>query len=484
MADTRKIAQHLQRLAPLSQQLDLPADKRQQLWQAVYDYAERFLSQQDTLPAFVDGQYDKAQFKDQVIPEQGQPIAPLLALLQERVDTPGLNPASGGHLGYIPGGGLFPSALGDYLAAIFNRYAGLYFGSPGAVALENHLVDWMIELFGWPKTAAGNLASGGSIANLTALVAARDHRKITPENVRQQCIYLTQQVHHCVHKALRIAGLSFAQLRTIPMDDQFRMDVEALSQQIRSDQADGLTPMLLIASAGTTDTGAVDPLGELHQVAKENNIWFHVDAAYGGFFQLTEEGREKLKGIEAADSIVVDPHKGLFLPYGTGAVLVREASHLYASHYYQASYLQDAEMEGAPLSPADLSPELTKHFRGLRMWLPLQLYGLAPIRAALEEKLWLARYFATAIRQLPGFEIAIEPELSVVLFRYVPRSGTPNTANQRLLSAIHSDGRVFVSSTTVEQTFWLHLAVLSFRTHQPTIDTLLEVCRSVTADWD
>lgn len=484
MADTRKIAQHLQRLAPLSQQLDLPADKRQQLWQAVYDYAEQFLSQQDTIPAFVAGQYDKAQFKDQVIPEEGQPIATLLALLQERVDTPGLNPASGGHLGYIPGGGLFPSALGDYLADVFNRYAGLYFGSPGAVALENHLIDWMIELFGWPKTAAGNLASGGSIANLTAIVAARDHRKVTPDNIRQQCIYLTQQVHHCVHKALRIAGLSFAQIRPITMDDQYRMDVQALSEQIQSDKAEGLTPMLLIASAGTTDTGAVDPLEELHQVAKENNIWLHVDAAYGGFFQLTAEGRKKLKGIETADSLVVDPHKGLFLPYGTGAVLVREAAHLYASHYYQASYLQDAKMEGAPLSPADLSPELTKHFRGLRMWLPLQLYGLAPIRAALEEKLWLARYFAAAIRQLPQFEIAIEPELSVVLFRYVPRSGTPNAANQRLLSAIHSDGRVFVSSTTVEHIFWLHLAVLSFRTHQPTIDTLIEVCRSVTTDWD
>lgn len=479
MRDTLRIISRLQQLEPLSLQLDLPASDRKALWQEVYQYADWFLSHQNELPAFVGNQYEKAQFSDQPIPEEGQAIDQLIPLIKERIDTPGLNPASGGHLGYIPGGGLFPAALGDYLAAVFNRYAGLFFGSPGAVALEHHLIDWMVGLFGLPQGAAGHLSSGGSIANLTAIVTAREHRQVTPETIRQQCIYLTEQVHHCIHKALRIAGLEFAQMRKVPMDQQYRMDARALSEQLEADKAAGLTPFLLIASAGTTDTGAIDPLTDLAALAREHRIWFHVDAAYGGFFQLLDEGREKLSGIEKADSIVVDPHKGLFLPYGTGAVLIREAKHLYASHYYQASYLQDTLLEGAPLSPADLSPELTKHFRGLRMWLPLQLYGLKPIRAALEEKLWLARYFAVEIQQIPGFEIATEPELSVVLFRYIPPQDNPNTYNQQLLKAIHQDGRVFVSSTTVAGQFWLHLAVLSFRTHQSTIDTLLSICKEL-----
>lgn len=479
---TAHIAERLAQLEPMSRQLDIPADQRAALWQEVYAYADQFLSQQDTWPAFVADQFDKAQFADQVIPEEGQSLTTLLEMIRERIDTPGLNPASGGHLGYIPGGGVFPSALGDYLAAIFNRYAGLYFGSPGAVALENHLIDWLKALFGFPVSAAGNLASGGSIANLTAIVAAREHRQITPETIRQQCIYLTAQVHHCVHKALRIAGLGFAQIRQIPMDDHFRMDAAALNKQIAKDIAQGYTPMLLIASAGTTDTGAIDPLPALATIAREHQLWFHIDAAYGGFFQLIAEGREKLSGIEQADSLVVDPHKGLFLPYGTGALLMRNAEHLYQSHYYQANYLQDTLIEGAPLSPADLSPELTKHFRGLRMWLPLQLYGLAPIRAALEEKLWLARYFAQIITTIPGFVIATAPDLSVVLFRYVPSlADNANVYNKALLDAIHADGRVFVSSTTVAETFWLHLAVLSFRTHRSTIDTLLTFCRQYKA---
>lgn len=482
MAETKEILAQLQSLEPLSRQLDLNEEERSTLWQSVYQYANWFLSEQEHLPAFVDDQFDAAQFADQPIPEEGQSIEALLSVIKERVDTPGLNPASGGHLGYIPGGGVFPAALGDYLAAVFNRYAGLYFGSPGAVAMENHLIDWMIQLFGFPETAAGNLASGGSIANLTAIVAAREHRQITPENVRQQCIYLTAQVHHCIHKALRIAGLEFAQVRTIPMDSAYRMDTAALAQQIEKDMEAGLTPMLLIASAGTTDTGAVDPLDVLAAIAQQHNLWLHVDAAYGGFFQLVGEGQSKLKGIERADSLVVDPHKGLFLPYGTGAVIVREAAHLYRSHYYQANYLQDTLLEGAPLSPADLSPELTKHFRGLRMWLPLQLYGLTAIRAALEEKLWLARYFSNRIQEISGFEIATVPDLSVVLYRYVPTNADANLYNQQLIKAIHKDGRVFVSSTTVEGTFWLHLAVLSFRTHQSTIDTLLSFCETYVSE--
>jgi glutamate/tyrosine decarboxylase-like PLP-dependent enzyme len=311
-------------------------------------------------------------------------------------------------------------------------------------------------------------------------VAARESRQITPENVRQQVIYTTRQVHHCIDKALRIAGLHHAVRRIVPMDSRSRMDMGALQRQIAADEQLGLTPMLLVASAGTTDTGAIDPLSAAAEVARRHGMWYHIDAAYGGFFILTDYGKEVLQGIELADSLVVDPHKGLFLSYGTGAVLIRDGAALYNSHYYQASYLQDTLLEGAPFSPADLSPELTKHFRGLRLWLPLQLFGTERFTVALEEKRLLALYFTHRVQQLQGFEIAHEPDLSVVLFRYLPANEDANAYNAHLVKAIHRDGRVFVSSTTVAGTFWLHLAVLSFRTHRDTIDTLITVLEELT----
>ncbi len=481
MADLHQIITKLSVLEPISRQLEPDAPQRGQWMESLHAYSEAFLDHIHELPAFVDDAFDAARFDDLAIPPQGRPLTDLLQVLGDRVDKPGLNPASGGHLGYIPGGGLFPSAMGDYLSAIFNRYAGLYFGSPGAVQLENHLIDWMRQLFGMPAGTLGNLASGGSIANLTAIVAARESRQITPDNVRQQVIYTTKQVHHCIDKALRIAGLHHAERRIVPMDNRSRMDMAALRAIIAEDKQQGLAPMLLVASAGTTDTGAIDPLAEAAVVARTEGMWYHIDAAYGGFFILTDFGREALQGIEQADSLVVDPHKGLFLPYGTGAVLVRDGAALYNSHYYQASYLQDTLLEGAPFSPADLSPELTKHFRGLRMWLPLQLFGTDKFAKALEEKRLLALYFTERVQQLPGFEIAHEPDLSVVLFRYTATTEDANAYNARLVKSIHRDGRVFVSSTTVAGTFWLHLAVLSFRTHRDTIDTLITVLEELTA---
>ena len=242
------------------------------------------------------------------------------------------------------------------------------------------------------------------------------------------------------------------------------------------DRAAGLNPFLVVASAGTTDVGAIDPLAEIGAIAKNQGLWYHVDAAYGGFFILTDEGRVKLKGIETSDSLVIDPHKGLFLPYGLGVVLVKDAAKLQESHRYMANYMQDAAALTDELSPADLSPELTKHFRGLRLWLPLKLHGVAPFRACLEEKLMLAKYFYAEVTKL-GFESTVEPELSVVTYRYVPNSGDANDFNKKLLNAVNSDGRVFISSTILNGNFTLRFACLSFRTHLGTVDRLLEILR-------
>jgi aromatic-L-amino-acid/L-tryptophan decarboxylase len=390
-----------------------------------------------------------------------------------------LNPASGGHLGYIPGGGIYYSSLGDYIAAITNHYSGVFFAGPGAVRMENMLLRWLAGILGYPKDASGNLTSGGSIANLIGLVTARDAMNIHSGLVARSVIYLSQQVHHSVDKAIRIAGLKEAIVRLVPLDDRFRMIPAELERQIIVDKKQKLNPFLLIASAGTTDVGAIDPLQEIGRIAKRQGLWYHVDAAYGGFFILTKEGKKKLRGIEASDSVVIDPHKGLFLPYGLGVVLVKDRSKLLASHYYSANYMQDAKDASEEPSPAELSPELTKHFRGMRLWLPLKLLGIRPFRACLEEKLLLAKYFYKEIRKL-GFETGPEPELSVVTYRYVPKKGDANKFNKRLLEEVLRDGRVFISSTMLNGKFTLRFACLAFRTHLNTVDLLLQILKKKT----
>ena len=365
-----------------------------------------------------------------------------------------------------------PSALGDYLAAITNRYAGIYFACPGAVRMENLLIRWMADLFGYPDTSHGNLASGGSIANLIAITTARDAMRVTADKISRSVIYMHKQTHHCVDKAIRIAGLGECQLRAIELDTGYRMRPEALEQQINVDREAGFLPFMVVASLGSTDTGAVDPISDIADICERHNIWLHVDAAYGGFFILVDELKHHFTGVNLADSLVIDPHKGMFLPYGLGAVIVRDANALHKSHSYIANYMQDAAEPFDQYSPAELSPELTKHFRGLRMWLPMQLFGLAPFRAALKEKYLLALYFRNRIAE-EGFETGPEPDLSVVIYRFTPNGVDTEVFNRYLVQLMHRDGRIFISSTTIDGQVWLRLAVLCFRTHRKHIDLLI-----------
>jgi aromatic-L-amino-acid decarboxylase len=279
-----------------------------------------------------------------------------------------------------------------------------------------------------------------------------------------------------VDKAIRVAGLGECILRFVPIDEKFKIVPTELERQISEDKATGLNPFLVVASAGTTDVGAVDPLAEVGAIAKRNDLWYHIDAAYGGFFILTDEGRQKMQGLELSDSLIIDPHKGLFLPYGLGVVLVRNVDDLKRSFSFNANYMQDAFAGPDEVSPAEISPELTKHFRGLRLWLPLKLHGIAPFRACLEEKLLLAKYFYREVQKL-GFVSDLEPELSVVTYRYVPKSGDPDEFNKKLLEAVVADGRIFISSTVLNGRYTLRFACLAFRTHLQTVDTFLDVLK-------
>ncbi|MGP8214678.1 MAG: pyridoxal phosphate-dependent decarboxylase family protein [Bacteroidia bacterium] len=466
----------LHELEKVSRLLEPDAQQRKAVRDEVLDYTENFINHIESIPAFREGRSESEVFLNSPITEEPAPLPKVMDMLETGLDGPALNPASGGHLGYIPGGGIYYSALGDYWADITNRYAGIFFAGPGAVRMENMLINWTAGLAGYPKNSVGNLTSGGSIANLSAIVTARDYKKITSEQVKKAVIYLSPEVHHCVFKAIRIAGLAECITRHLPLDEGYRIIPAELEKLIIADKEKGLIPFMVIASAGTTDTGSVDPLEEIGKVANSLGLWYHIDAAYGGYFLLTDYGKKKLRGIELSDSFAIDPHKGLFLPYGLGMIVVKNKEALYNSHYYRANYMQDALTADEEVSPADLSPELTKHFRGLRLWLPLKLLGLKPFRACLEEKLLLARYFYDEIQKL-GFETGPYPDLSVVTYRYISKKHDANAFNKRLMEEIQIDGRVFISSTSLEGRFMLRLAVLSFRTHLSTVNTLLNLLK-------
>jgi aromatic-L-amino-acid/L-tryptophan decarboxylase len=469
----------IRRLEREAKPLDPDAVERVLLRDEVVAYADRFLEAIDGRPAFVVSDGEDRVLYDSPISEGPTDPGEVLDLLDAGVNQSGVNVGSGGHLAYIPGSNLYASALADYLAAVTNRYSGLYFASPGAVRMERVLLRWMASLIGYPAEAAGDLTSGGSVANLVGIVTAREARGLKAKDFGRAVVYLSEQTHHAIDKALRIAGLKESVKRFVPLDGQHRMRPEALENAVEGDTKAGLFPWLIAATAGTTDTGAVDPLHDLVDIARRHGLWLHVDGAYGAPFALTGQGKQILRGMEGSDSVVLDPHKGLFVPFGSGAVLVREGVHLLDAHHYDASYLQDRDALASSdeVSPADLSPELSRHFRALRLWLPLKLAGVAPFRAALEEKLLLARYFYSRMRLEDGFEVGPPPDLSIVTFRYLPRRGDPDDFNRKLVNAVQRDGRVFLSSTIVDGKFTLRAAILSLRTHLDTIELAIEVLR-------
>jgi aromatic-L-amino-acid/L-tryptophan decarboxylase len=460
------LKQQILELQRISSELEPTEAQRNQLISKVNDYTNQFINSIENEKAF-SSQREKPNIFS--IDNKKKTIKELLKIYADEVSAKGIKPASGGHIGYIPGGGIYTSAIADYLADVTNEYSGMYYASPGAVAMENELIDWMKSIFGFPETAIGNLASGGSIANLIALTAARDKHKIKNSKIENSVIYVSSQVHHCINKALRIIGLEDVIIRYVELDDNSKIIPEDLQTKIEIDKAQGLNPFLVIASSGTTDTGAIDPLQAIGEIAKANNLWYHIDAAYGGFFILTKQKKHCFKGIKLADSIVIDPHKGLFLPYGLGAVLVKDKASVYHSHHYRANYMQDAIGDSMPVNPADVSPELTKHFRGLRLWLPLQLHGIEPFIACLEEKLLLTTYFRKQLLEI-GFKLGPEPDLSVSYFWYPSTDIDENTFNEKLMQEIHDDGEIFLSSTIIKGRFVIRIAILSFRTKLQTID--------------
>ncbi len=398
--------------------------------------------------------------------EKGADLQALLELVDEATDT-GFDTASPGFFSYIPSGGLYSAALGALIGGVTNQYTAASHASPGMTAIEESVLRWMLDLFGLPPSAGGLLVSGGSIANLIAVVTARSRFGV---DFADGVVYTSARSHHSIHKAARIAGIAPDRMREVETDEHRRLDPEALQQAIADDVDRGLRPMIICATAGTTDTGAVDPLGACADIAADVGAWFHIDAAYGGFFQLTERGRERLAGIERADSITIDAHKSLFLPFGVGGLLMRDPRAVAAAHEGAGAYMQDV-VSGELPHYMELGPELTRPNRGIQVWLALQLHGVQRFRQELDRMLDLTEHAAARLRALAGIELIDEPELSIVAFRSVEG----DDATRSLLEALVNSREVHVSSTTIDEKVYLRCAFLSQRTTREIVDRAIDI---------
>jgi aromatic-L-amino-acid/L-tryptophan decarboxylase len=467
-----------------SRELELSTD----CMRALVDQAmDRIVKHIESLPAQpvsdISNAEELARSMVEGMPQQGASFQAILDLLFDRLVHKTLNTASPGYLAYIPGGGLFHAALADLIADSINRYIGVWIAAPALAQLEANVLRWFADMIGYPREARGILTSGGSMANFTALVTAR--RSCLPENFLSGTIYASDQVQHSVVKAALLAGFPGSHVREIPAHADFRISLDALCDRIAADRRQGCTPFLIVASAGTTNTGAVDDLSALAEIARAERLWLHVDAAYGGFFMLTERGRKAMHGIDRADSVTLDPHKALFLPYGTGSLLVRDGEALRLAHTVHAGYMPPMQEDPDLVDFCLYSPELSRDFRGLRVWLPFKLHGAGPFRRNLDEKLDLAAWATKELREIPGMEIIAEPQLSLVAFR-LWRAGLGdeqlNQMNRRLLAGINARQRVFLTATSLAGRFVLRICVLSFRTHLDRMQAAMEDIRAAVAE--
>ena len=457
--------------------LDPAPEDMRAMGESALAYLVDFIQGLDDAPAdATEGAVELARTLRESPPETGGDFDTLMAQVQDAVAHT-FEYAGPGYLAYIPGGGLFSAALADFVAQGVNRYVGLWQPSPAAVQIEENVVRWLCDLFSYPAEAQGLLLSGGSMANLSAMVTAR-HAKLGADFL-DGTYYVSEQAHASVTKAATIAGFAKRNVRIVATDDQLRMDPEALRARIREDRATGMRPFLVGASAGTTNTGAIDPLEAIADVAEQEGLWLHVDGAYGGFFQLTERGESWFGGIERSDSVTLDPHKGMFLPYGTGGLVVRDGQALRDAHYEGAAYLQDLPPTGELPNYSEYSAELSRDWRGLRVWMPLKLHGVNAFREALDEKLDLAGYLYDALAANPLVEVPWAPQLTVVPFRL---AGADEETQKAFLAAINASKRVFLSSTLIHGVYTLRVCIVSHRTHKDRIDECVEIIGRAAAE--
>jgi aromatic-L-amino-acid decarboxylase len=389
-------------------------------------------------------------------------------------------------MAYVTGSGTVPGAVAEMLAAGVNMNVGGWPLSPSASEIERHLVSWFAGRFGLPASAGGIFVSGGAMANLIGLKAARDQR--AGWNTRREgvaagagmAIYATTETHVVTDRAADMLGLGTGAVRRLAVDGDLRMRPQALLEQVRADRRAGLRPMAVVATAGTTSTGAIDPLEQIAEICEQERLWLHVDAAYGGPAVLADDLRPLLAGIERADSIAFDPHKWLYIAQSCGCVIARDAQHLVDSFQVYASYVyQDKQRSGAGIDLGELGPQYSRGFQALKVWISLLAHGHAAYGRRISHDAELARYLHREASRRPGFEAVAPPGLSICCFRYRP-AGVSDEAylsrlNERIMTELQLDGRVFISNAVLDDRFVLRACIVNHRTEATDMDAVLDV---------
>lgn len=356
--------------------------------------------------------------ESQTIPAHGRSMQKVYSEMLEDIFSNTLLAQHPRSFSCIPSTASLLSWMGDVMTNAYNPHASCQINAPAADLVEKNLIRWMCDLAGYPKEGGGLFVSGGSIANLTALTAARD-AKLTYDERRNAIVYVSDQTHSSVSKGLHIIGFCKEQIRVIPTDSSFCMDTSSLQVAIKKDIANQKKPFAVIASAGTTNTGSVDPILKISAICQKYNMWLHVDGAFGATALLSKRYRENLSGIELSDSLSWDAHKWLLQTYGCGVVLVRNQSFLINSFAAHPEYLKDAEASEGSIEFWDLGPELTRPARGLKLWLTLQVMGTDELQRVIEHGCAMAELVEKVIRENPEWEIICPAQLGIVNFRYI-----------------------------------------------------------------
>ena len=465
-----------------------PAEARE-LTGAMLDLWTELLERMPDLPVTpVAAAADVAAEMDLLIPEEPLPPAEIARLLRPLVFDHSALCGHPGFLAYISGSGTVPGAAADLLAAGLNPNVGGWSLSAGASELELHLMRWIAGRFGLPAGSGGLMTSGGAASNFTALKAARDAH--APGNVRADgvdgmrlVLYASEEAHATIAEAADMMGLGERAVRSIPTDDDFRMRAEELERAVAEDLAAGMRPFCAVATAGTTATGAIDPLRAIAGICERHGLWLHVDAAYGGAAAFAPELRHLLDGIELADTISFDPHKWLYTPQSSACLLARDPGRLRAAFSIDAAYVrEDAEMSGRGINIGELGPQWSRAFIALKVWMSLAAHGTDAYARRIAHDVELARYLDERVRAHPDLEPTCPVTLSIACFRYAPPgidAGALDALNERLMIEIRRDGRTCPSNAVLRGRYSLRACFVNHRTEAGVVDDLVDAAVSL-----
>jgi len=403
------------------------------------------------------------------VPEQPAEFEAVLAQLERDVLRNSMHVNHPRFFAYVPGPSNYVSAMADAIISGYNVFAGTWVSGSGPASVELAVVDWLREICGLPTSAGGLFVSGGTMANLTALAVAR-HVKLG-ESAETATVYFSDQAHSSLEKALRIIGVATEDLRKLPSDSNYRLPISALAQAIEKDRATEKKPFCVIANAGTTNTGAIDPLPELSHFCREQGLWLHIDGAYGAAAAASGRGRALLAGLDLADSLSLDPHKWLFQPFEIGCVLVRDGSLLSDTFLILPEYLKDTHQHSAEFNFTDHGLQLTRGFRALKLWMSIKVFGMAAFRAAIDRGFQLAEFTEACIRKMPGWEIVTPACMGIVCFRY---TRADDAAHLGLVQTLLQDGFTLITSTVLRNRTVLRTCTINPRTTETDIQRSLE----------